>query len=299
MSLGQWLFDRALSCPRTHWLWKVPRAALFMALRRLQGDVRYPVAGRSLLLPAGHFLPFAHMTFPGFSGAVGEWARRVNGPVIDVGANVGDTAAIIRAHSDAPILAIEASERYFRYLVRNAFEIGDVTPVQAFVAASRGEVVGGLRESNGTAALDPDMPGGIAVRTRHITPSDSQKSVSSLRTNQTQDDITGSTSYQDCAGTASITVTATSTITIIAKFKLRTSNSDHQAACKLVDSSDNNVGTVIAFTTNTVYQDWVIMARLTGKAAGTYTYNLMGNIANATAHCYVDEKQIMIMAVSA
>lgn len=120
--------------------------------------------------------------------------------------------------------------------------------------------------------------------------------VSSLMNDQTQDDITGNTSYQDCSGTASITVAVTSTLLIEASFKFRTSRTDYQAAVRLVDSADANIGTTTAVTNQTDFQHWTIHARLTGKTAGTHTFNLMAQIAHASYHTYVDEKQIRILA---
>lgn len=43
VSITQWCFDRGLSCPSSHWLWKVPRTFLFHVVRLLNGDVRYSV----------------------------------------------------------------------------------------------------------------------------------------------------------------------------------------------------------------------------------------------------------------
>jgi hypothetical protein len=67
-----------------------------------------------------------------------------------VGANVGDTAALVRAETDVPILCIEGDERFFALLERNAARIGSVELEHAFVEApARGRIV---REA-GTARI--------------------------------------------------------------------------------------------------------------------------------------------------
>jgi len=120
--------------------------------------------------------------------------------------------------------------------------------------------------------------------------------LSSLTTNTTQDDITGNKSYQNCAGAGSITTTSTCTIVVRAHARFRTSHQDHQAALRLCDSAGTNVGGITAATVDTTYDDQSFYARLESQPAGTYSFKLMGHIAHASYHCYVDEKQIEIVA---
>lgn len=82
--------------------------------------VRYRIGAAELELPLSHELPFYRSDHPEYGEAVGRIAAELGGPVVDVGANVGDTAAIVRAHTDVPILCIEGDERFFAILRRNA-----------------------------------------------------------------------------------------------------------------------------------------------------------------------------------
>lgn len=126
-------------------------------LRRLlvrAGDplVRHRVGEVELELPLSHELPFYRHDHPEYDRAVGRIARELGGPVVDVGANVGDTAAAIRAEADAPILCVEGDERFFALLERNAPRLGDVELEQAFVeTAATGRVV----RAAGTARVEP------------------------------------------------------------------------------------------------------------------------------------------------
>jgi FkbM family methyltransferase len=81
--------------------------------------VRHRIGGIELLLPLSHELPFYRNDHPQYGAAVGRIAAQVGGPVVDVGANVGDTAATIRAETNVPILCVEGEERFFRLLQRN------------------------------------------------------------------------------------------------------------------------------------------------------------------------------------
>lgn len=57
-----------------------------------------------------------------------------SGVVIDIGANIGDTAALIATYARNPIVSIEGSDKYIEYLRRNAPIIGQqVSVLERFV----------------------------------------------------------------------------------------------------------------------------------------------------------------------
>jgi FkbM family methyltransferase len=129
------------------------------ALVRL-GDplVRYDLDGVEVLLPLSHELPFYRNDHPEYGRAVARLAAELGGPVVDIGANVGDTAAAIRVRSNVPVLCVEGEERFFALLQRNARALAPVELERAFVEApARGSVQRGA----GTARLgegDEELP---------------------------------------------------------------------------------------------------------------------------------------------
>lgn len=127
-------------------------------------SVRYRLGDVELELPLSHELPFYRHDHPRYDGRIGPLARELAGPVVDVGANVGDTAASIRAESDVPILCIEGDERFFSLLERNAARLGDVELERAFVEAP---ARGSLLRRMGTARIvagDAELPSKPLVR---------------------------------------------------------------------------------------------------------------------------------------
>jgi FkbM family methyltransferase len=66
--------------------------------------------------------------------------------MIDIGANVGDSVAIVREQSDYPILCIEGNETYFQILEENLRRgaYASVMAVNVFVATYTGELIGRL-----------------------------------------------------------------------------------------------------------------------------------------------------------
>lgn len=110
----------------------------------------WPVGAAELLLPLSHELPFYRHDHPLYDRAIGAIAATAGGPVVDVGANVGDTAAEIRSQSDVPILCVEGDDRFFTILKRNAQQLEPVELEHAFVEApARGRVERG----GGTARI--------------------------------------------------------------------------------------------------------------------------------------------------
>jgi FkbM family methyltransferase len=138
------------------------RLKVLIALRRLlvrAGDplLTWRVGAAELLLPLSHELPFYRHDHPLYDRAIGRVAAEAGGPIVDIGANVGDTAAEIRAHTDAPILCVEGDERFFTILSRNAPQLQPVELEHAFVDAPRS---GRVERGRGTARL---VAGGDAV----------------------------------------------------------------------------------------------------------------------------------------
>ncbi|HMG84953.1 MAG TPA: FkbM family methyltransferase [Terracidiphilus sp.] len=121
--------------------------------------VRYRLDGTELLLPLSHELPLFRRSHPQYSCNIGRITSSVlqkypSATIIDIGANVGDTAAIIRANSKAPILCIEGDAYFFRLLQINVARSGmrDIEACFAFVGAEQCEIRGGLRHASGTAS---------------------------------------------------------------------------------------------------------------------------------------------------
>jgi len=131
------------------------RLKALIALGRLlvsAGDplVRWSIDGIELLLPLSHELPFYRHDHPLYDRAIGRIAAEAGGPVVDVGANVDDTAAVIRSRTDAPILCVEGDGRFFALLGRNAPQLQPVELEHAFVEAP---AWGRVQRGRGTARV--------------------------------------------------------------------------------------------------------------------------------------------------
>jgi hypothetical protein len=121
--------------------------------------VRYRVGDVELELPLSHQLPFFQHAHPAYDTAIADIAAEAGGPVVDIGANVGDTAAAIRTRTDVPILCIEGDPRFFALLERNAVQLGDVELEPAYVTGELDRILDDHPRFAAPALLKVDVDG--------------------------------------------------------------------------------------------------------------------------------------------
>lgn len=142
----QFIFNALMRCPTSSLPkltgYKVLLKLYRMLTRTCNQLVIYAVDGREIFFPASHGLPFEWKFDPENSKCLGRvaaaCARKYPASVmIDVGANVGDSAAIIRSSGVSnKIVCVEGVKEFFDVLTKNAKILGDVVPVHRFVGPS-------------------------------------------------------------------------------------------------------------------------------------------------------------------
>ena len=163
--LGQKVLDGLLhSDPAQRVRWKSLTSARSMLIRLRDPNVRIVLDGHDLELPLSHDLPLIRREHPGYLTNLGRVASLVGAkypehPAIDIGANVGDTAVIIRAAADVPILCIEGDPRFGELLERNLSGVPRVRIERSFVDVSAGTKRVNIQTSRGTTTLAPDQSG--------------------------------------------------------------------------------------------------------------------------------------------
>jgi FkbM family methyltransferase len=152
----------------------VRRRAFGCVRRMFSGDrsrfVRFRLGGSEILLPFTHQLPMIRADHPHYSSNIARLCSYVaekypNLHLIDIGANIGDTAAIIREVSQCPILCVEGDEYYFDILSENIrrAKMPLVQAVHAFVATYTGEIKGQLISALGSAHFVEDKTNPVKV----------------------------------------------------------------------------------------------------------------------------------------
>jgi FkbM family methyltransferase len=148
---------------------RIRRALLRIGrLRRL--PVRYRIHDFAMMMPLAHALPDYRANFPDYGENLGRVASTIcrkypTATILDIGANIGDSAAIIR-HYAGPVatLCIEPSEEYYPYLLHNAAAIGpEIICLKAAVDVSSGVIPARLSAASGSARLLPTSSSGSVL----------------------------------------------------------------------------------------------------------------------------------------
>ncbi|HEX3794077.1 MAG TPA: FkbM family methyltransferase [Acidimicrobiales bacterium] len=164
---------------------------IFLSMRspvnRLRGNhsVTRQVQGVRLTLPRSHMLPVYARVKPTYGQNLVELAAGLaqrledNGPltVLDIGANVGDSALQIAARTGARVLCVEADPYWIDYLHRNV-DGNDAIAVEEVLLLPEGSAVGtasAVRDHGTTrfveeAGATPAMPMATAAEVRARNP---------------------------------------------------------------------------------------------------------------------------------
>lgn len=120
--------------------------------------VQYKLCGSTLALPLSHQLPEIRQRYPFYSSNIARISYCVKSKYpaltfIDIGANVGDTVAIVREIAEFPILCIDGDPEFGALLEMNAQGWQAVTVERTFVNTESGISAGKIERKGGTAHL--------------------------------------------------------------------------------------------------------------------------------------------------
>lgn len=151
------------------------RQARLAAARVWDRPVTWQLYGRPLTIPLSSDLPYFMDHGGDYATNVGRLAKALNEAgaepvVIDVGANVGDTAHILLAHVPGTrVLCVEADEGYYGNLVSNVGALLDVTPVLALISDGTDSTGLATTRIRGTAQVNRSDAAATAVRAMTVT----------------------------------------------------------------------------------------------------------------------------------
>lgn len=126
----------------------VQRAVARLAQRltkNMGAAVTYSVDGIPLRIPPAHETPFLWSQNSDYSKSLARVAeicagKYPSGVILDIGANVGDSAALIRSRGVVnTIVAVEGLPWFFKMLRANLVSLGDTRAVQTFIGPDAGQ----------------------------------------------------------------------------------------------------------------------------------------------------------------
>ncbi|MBM3415181.1 MAG: FkbM family methyltransferase [Bacteroidetes bacterium] len=88
--------------------------------------------------------------------------------VIDVGANVGDTIAVLKSVADVPVIAIEGDEISYSFLEKNTKQFSGVSLIKTFLSDKPQETTVNFDKDGWNATIIPDEQGSTRVSFRTL-----------------------------------------------------------------------------------------------------------------------------------
>lgn len=157
---------------------------------RFNIDQKHSIGGVYVDLPADHMLPVYQKKFQNYDRFVPHLVKSLpkESIVLDVGANVGDTAAaMVAANSSLKYICIEGDSDFYKYLIKNIMKIQKVYPQsyidprQYLVGTPKGSVA--LEGSGGTkhAIASDGASAQFAVPLDRIVPEEDSQRISLIK----------------------------------------------------------------------------------------------------------------------
>jgi FkbM family methyltransferase len=75
--------------------------------------------------------------------------------VVDIGANVGDTIAVLKSAIDIPVIGIEGDDISYEYLEKNTRQFPDVTIIKTFLSEKKQDVKAALEKTGWNTTIIP------------------------------------------------------------------------------------------------------------------------------------------------
>lgn len=131
---------------------------LLSILKRAQSLLRtsYKIGDITISIPRHIDLPNVQKSHPLYDRFLPVLCKHLTGPktIVDVGANIGDTAVAMAQHCSNPILCIEPSPHFYPYLTKNLELLPTGERFKALqTMIGTGKFAGELDHSKGTARL--------------------------------------------------------------------------------------------------------------------------------------------------
>jgi FkbM family methyltransferase len=122
----------------------------------------------SVSMPGNNTLSRTYALYPDFNRIIGRLAASIakkypEMTAIDIGANVGDTIAIIKSFVEVPVIGIEGDEVTFSFLKKNAQQFSNVSIVNSFLGDKKQEVKVDLESSGANTTVIPSDSGSNVI----------------------------------------------------------------------------------------------------------------------------------------
>jgi len=126
-----------------------------------------------ILMPGNNVQLVNYKIYPDLNSQLGRLAAAVHQKyqqmtVVDVGANVGDTIAVIKSAVDVPVIGVEGDEISFQFLEKNIKQFSNVSIVKTFLSDKSHDEKVSFEKGGWNATIIPDQQEGKLVSFRTL-----------------------------------------------------------------------------------------------------------------------------------
>ncbi|KAA6302260.1 MAG: hypothetical protein EZS26_001620 [Candidatus Ordinivivax streblomastigis] len=123
-------------------------------------ESQYIIGNYTITVPFDHKLPEYQRWFKNYDKkikniiqSIDSYENKDGKVIVDIGANIGDTATYIRSFTDAKIICVEGDNYYLEFLKKNIAQLPDIEIFPVFVQGRNEDGKYSLTRNNGTASL--------------------------------------------------------------------------------------------------------------------------------------------------
>lgn len=132
-------------------------------------DVQVTVGKYQVCMPGYNIQAVNYQLYPDLNAQFGRLAKTIASAypgmtLVDVGANVGDTIAVVKSAVDIPVIGVEGDEITYSYLEKNSKQFNNVSIVKTFLGEKTEDLNVNFEKSGWNATIIPDAKGGKQVQ---------------------------------------------------------------------------------------------------------------------------------------
>jgi len=126
------------------------------------------VGNYNIIMPGDNTLLNTYRIYPDFNSILGRLAQVIvkkypGMTAIDIGANVGDTIAIIKSKINIPVIGIEGDDVSYKYLEENTAQFSGVTIIKTFLSEKKKELNVTFESKGTNTTIIPSEAGDLTV----------------------------------------------------------------------------------------------------------------------------------------
>ncbi|CAN5453073.1 hypothetical protein BH10BAC5_BH10BAC5_09660 [soil metagenome] len=120
--------------------------------------ISYKLWNYKIRIPISHNLPVVLNSHKNYNTNLPRVAKYISKKykdplIIDIGANIGDTAALLRSFVDFPIMCVEGDPNFFNMLMENCKKMKNITFVKTYLGTNDEKINASVQTERGTGTI--------------------------------------------------------------------------------------------------------------------------------------------------